>query len=90
MFKWKCTTKSRYWEMLEILPPACMQHNGFLVGEPVNHRVCAVREIVQPTFTAFVEIGGIDGQHYECETPLTIAEFKREIVRLRAEHAVAS
>jgi hypothetical protein len=33
----KQVTPERYYEMLEVLPPAIMTLNGFLVGEPVTH-----------------------------------------------------
>ena len=65
---WTKITKERYWEMLEILPPACMTGNGFLVGEPWDHNSDG-----QPRFAAFVEI---DGDHFEASGPMTVAEFK--------------
>lgn len=30
-------TESKYYEMLGVLPPASMESNAFLVGEPDNH-----------------------------------------------------
>jgi hypothetical protein len=34
---WAECTKARYWEMLEVLPPAVQRSGGFLVGEPMDH-----------------------------------------------------
>ena len=31
------STEEKYWEMLEVLPPAVMMSGSFLVGEPVEH-----------------------------------------------------
>ena len=75
MTTWKKTTEARYWEMLEILPPAAQSLYGFLVGEPWDHRACTVTKSVEPVarFQAFVEVGG---KFYENTTPMTIAEFK--------------
>lgn len=42
--KLQITTRVKYWEMLEVLPPEAMETNselnisGFLVGEPSDHR----------------------------------------------------
>ena len=33
------TTEERYWEMLEVLPPAHMMRGGFAVGEPYADRI---------------------------------------------------
>ena len=72
---WKQTTESRYWEMLEVLPPASQNGFGFLVGEPSDHRQCTVNVSVEPMarFVAFVEV---KGKFYESARPLTVAEFR--------------
>lgn len=66
--------QARYWEMLEILPPAYMDGKGFLVGEPFTHRRCEVSKIDnQPTFAPFIEHAG---KFYEGEQAMTIREYK--------------
>ena len=67
MTKWKQTTKERFWEMLEILPPAIQTGRGFLVGEPWRHKDG------DPAYQAHVQIGE---KYYEADEPMTIAEFQ--------------
>ncbi|HYA71775.1 MAG TPA: hypothetical protein VEF36_01325 [Roseiarcus sp.] len=77
--KWKKITAARYWEMLEILPPALMTYRGFLLGEARDHDAAG-----RPRFTAFVErvktsaINGnvADNDYFESTTAMTVAEFK--------------
>ncbi len=64
---WKLTTEERYMEMLCVLPPEYMNANGFLVGEPTDHREG------QPRYAAFRHDGG---GHYEATEPCTLAEFQ--------------
>lgn len=71
---WNKTTKDTYWEILEILPPAIMTGDGFLVGEPADHRACSVTGDMLPRYEAFLER---HGKHYVASTPLTIPEFRR-------------
>ena len=70
---WKQVTENRYWEMLGVVPPAMYIRMGFLVGEPMSHRICTVSGKEAETFTAFIE--NRDG-FYECTEALTAAEFK--------------
>lgn len=67
------TTEERFYEMLEVLPPAYYANNGFLVGEPVNHRTCRVSGHIAPTYDAFVQLSG---KYYASPEALTIKEFK--------------
>jgi hypothetical protein len=74
---WRIVDEDRYYEMLEILPPACQTGLGFLVGEPMDHVKCSVTKKIAPNFTAFAEIGTpANRTYYECTKPLTIAEFR--------------
>lgn len=66
---WNRTTSERYWEMLEILPPAVMGGGGFMVGEPMDHNAEGF-----PTFTAFKQVGK---QYFEASEPMTIREFRK-------------
>ena len=70
---WKKTTEAKYWEMLEILPPACMAYGGFLVGEPWNHS-----PIGEPRFEAYVTVTSSSGgkEWWVNTEPMTIAEFR--------------
>ncbi len=67
--EWKEVTEERYWEMLEILPPACQKQRGFLVGEPWDHHAVSGR----PRYGAYLERGG---KFYESLRPVTITEFE--------------
>lgn len=67
--RWLSTTEARYWEMLEVLPPAVMTGYGFMVGEPFDH----TRE-GYPRYSAFVEYP--KGTFFEAAEPMTVKEFK--------------
>jgi hypothetical protein len=75
---WKRCTQARYWDMLEILPPAVQKSHGFLVGEPYTHRTCRITgRADQPAFSAFLEHRAdfTDSSYLEGSEPMTIAEF---------------
>lgn len=77
---WMDSTQDTYWEMLEILPPAAQLSNGFLIGEPADHRTCTVTgQTDQPRFEAFAERAG---KYYRYSRPLTRAEFREAIKKL--------
>lgn len=67
---WNETTEARYMEMLCVLPPEFTNADGFLVGEPSDHRGPGGA----PRFAAFRHAGG---GHYESAEPLTLADFRR-------------
>jgi hypothetical protein len=46
---WQETTEEKYFEMLEVLPPAYMAGGAFLVGEPWDHHA----RTGEPRFQAF-------------------------------------
>ena len=72
---WQPATSEEYWYGLEVLPPAYMGHNGFLVGEPAGHTLCEVTGELRPTWTAFIEIGR--DNFYKADRPLTQMEFRK-------------
>jgi len=66
---WEPVTEERYWDMLEVLPPAAMGHGGFLVGEPWDHHALTGR----PRYAAYRCRGDV----YETASrPMTIKEFR--------------
>lgn len=67
---WKKVSKARYWDMLEVLPPAVMGGGAFMVGEPMDHD----RATGQPTFTGFKQVGQ---EYFEATEAVTIAEFRK-------------
>lgn len=69
---WQLTTEEQYWEMLGVLPPAYQTGDGFLVGEPMDHCVCSLTNVVRPTYSAYIEC---NKQFYVADRPLTIPEF---------------
>lgn len=62
-------TEERYFELMECLPPAAMEHNKFLVGEPWDHCV----KTGKPRFQMCVTSGG---KHYASDRPVTKEEYK--------------
>ena len=70
---WKVTSKKKYWEALEVLPPAYQDGRGFLVGESVDHRQCSVTHNVLPTYEAFIQSGT---RYYVSVRAVTIPEYK--------------
>jgi hypothetical protein len=73
MTQWKEVTQGRYYEMLEMLPPAIQPANGFLVGEATRHRDCEVTQQFRAAYAAFVEK---DGHYFESDTRLTVPECR--------------
>jgi hypothetical protein len=66
---WDECTEDRYYDMLEVLPPAYMGHGGFLVGEPCDHDASNG----QPRYQGFCIS---NGKFYQGSRPMTIREFK--------------
>lgn len=65
---WKPVSKAKYWEMLEVLPPAAMSGDGFLVGEPVDHNKDG-----EARYEAFFEK---NGRHFVATEPMTVSAFR--------------
>lgn len=74
--KWIETTDDRYWQMLEMLPPACHRSVGFLVGEPYDHARCTITGLLKMRYTAFARVGS-PARIFEADRPMTIPEFQR-------------
>lgn len=72
---WKRISKSRFWEMLEVLWPAYWDTNGFLVGEPWDHN----SEDGSPRFAAFKGAANGNGPFFEANRPMTVKEFKQNV-----------
>ena len=72
--RWNAVSEERYYEMLGVLPPEYRSGNGFLVGEPSDHRRCEISGDIKPRFAAFTHDN--EENFFEAERPLTIAEFK--------------
>ncbi len=71
---WIETTEARYWEMLEVLPPARMFAGAFLVGEAMDHHAGTG----QPRYEAYLIKGG---KYFFASRPLRASEFESELVR---------
>lgn len=50
---------------------------GFLVGEPTDHRMCRIMKVVRATFAAFLFY---QGKFYESTEALTLPEYKAKIL----------
>lgn len=72
---WTETTRERYWDMLEALPPAFQGCGGFLLGEPQDHHAGNGR----PRFDGFLEAAG--DKYFVSSRPLTVPEFKIEAAK---------
>ena len=68
---WTETTEERYFEMLEVLPPAMMLGGDFLVGEPWDHHAISG----EPRFAAYRQRGD---KFYTANRPITRFELKLE------------
>jgi hypothetical protein len=78
---WTRTSREKYWEALEVLPPAYQDANGFLLGEPHDHDYCEVQKLVLPRYDAYVQKGK---RYYVSIRPLTLAEYRKWAPRLIA------
>ena len=67
-------TPERYDDMLDILPPALETGLGFLMGEPMDYRVCRVQGTTRAAYSAFVQSGAA---HFQASAPMTAPEFRR-------------
>ena len=76
---WKSTSKQKYWDALEVLPPAHQDGYGFLLGEPQDHAECEVTKNVMPRYDAYVQK---NGRYYVSIRPLTVPEYKKLAARL--------
>jgi hypothetical protein len=66
---WKDVTEERYYEMLNVLPPAAMHAGAFLVGEPYDHHAGTGR----PRFACFRR--NHSGQYQELSCHITHKKF---------------
>ena len=76
---WTRTTRAKYWEMLEILPPALWLGGAFLVGEPTDHHA----RTGHPRFAAYWQRGSSEdfAVYLVASRPLTRSELKAEVRR---------
>jgi hypothetical protein len=76
---WKRCSQKKYWYALEVLPPAYQDANGFLVGEPMDHRECEITHVTLPRYDAYV----LKRQRYYVSIrPLTIPEYRKYVPRM--------
>ena len=74
MSKWIEVDQDKYNYGLECLPPRVWRiGHGFLVGEPSDHRECAVSGNMCTTYPAMFEHAG----KYYAGKSLTLAEFNK-------------
>jgi len=72
-------TEKKYWEALEVLPPAYMDAYGFLLGEPQDHDFCTIDGVVMPRHQAYVQKRK---RFYASIRPLTLAEYRKYVPRM--------
>ena len=63
---WIAITREKYWEMLEVLPPAAMRNGAFMVGEAMDHHKGS------PRFSCFKQVGE---EYFELSQPITMKRF---------------
>ena len=74
-FTWKRVTEERYWDALEALPPiGWTVARGFLLGEPWCGKRCTITNN-SDTF-AYSAFARRNGEYFECQEPMTIAEWR--------------
>ena len=73
-----------FWDACEVLPPAIMLHDGFLLGEPYSDRACSILNRQDTVWWAYFGPGREGAQHFKADTPLTKTEFREAIRLLRA------
>ena len=78
---WALTTRDRYTNRLEVLPPAMWQDGAFLVGEPMDHDIATG----QPRFEAYWRR---HDHYFVASRPLTHAELRQELAATSAEMAL--
>jgi len=76
---WKRTSRKKYWDALEVLPPAYQDCHGFLLGEAHDHDFCQVNGYVMPRYDAYVQK---KGKYYVSIRPLTQAEYREYVPKL--------
>lgn len=77
MIEWKPSTKEIYDNALNVLPPAAWVSNGFLLGEPTDHRNG------RPTFEAhkrtkegfFVSADSVTFPEFKAEFPAATFDY---------------
>lgn len=76
---WEDSTKERYFQMLEVLPPAAQANEAFLVGEAMDHHVGTGR----PRFSCYAKTGRA---YRVASRPVTLAEFRQMFGACRNEY----
>lgn len=69
---WSEVSEEKYFDMLEVLPPAFQRGGAFLVGEPQDHHAVTGR----PRFDAFKAVGK---KYFTASRPMTVKEFKESL-----------
>jgi hypothetical protein len=59
---------------VEVITTSTHDANGFLVGEPMDHRVCKVTTLMLARYEAYIEKRG---RYYVSKRPLTINEYRK-------------
>lgn len=78
---WRTISAEHYIDLFELLPPAAYRDNGFLMGDPMDHRLCTVTQKIAPTYLACLRRGD---EHFQSTKTYTVAEFP--MLRLPAQH----
>lgn len=85
--EWQEVSRERYWDMLELLWPACNMAKGygFLVGEAWDHGPCTVTgEAALPRYAPFLQQNEAEDwrdeaprwRYFEGDRPMTLREFR--------------
>lgn len=69
---WVETTKEHFYEALGAVPPIYRSHGAFLLGEPIDHRMCEVQNKVKATYQGYLEHGE---NYWKTSQPVTLDEF---------------
>ena len=78
-----------FWDACEVVPPAIMLNDGFLLGEPYSDRTCSISNRQDTVWWAYFGPGREGAPHFKADTPLTKTEFREALCLLRAGQGAA-
>ena len=58
-----------FWSACEVLPPAIMLNDGFLLGEPYSDRTCSILNKQDTVWWAYFGPGREGAPHFKAERP---------------------
>lgn len=79
------STQEDFQQMMEILTPLHRKPNSFLVGEPVDFRICSVTNTTRSTFDGYFRVGE---NYFKSKSDITSAEYAKICNGLEIQYSV--